>query len=699
MPTAILNFCRDIDFKEADPLLSLLRGSLLYYDHITVGKFPLQNQQEYILGKLRSLNECLDNRIFVQEDDGGPIRVVVLMGFDEWEFLGSPFPGLPSVKVSWIDQNIKEIFTRESLRKRLELFHVIVKNPDHPHAELYSHMAFTGYCSTSDEWPSEGEIDFDEIIMTGNDHSDENALHSFIGKFKSYLTSFESRLRSFDMGIADDYRKEVEEKAEISGLTLDKFAKKDASFFKEALLAPLTKRFGLKRFGKRRFFIVPTMHTPLSMRLRCDTHIKLLLQLLCSMDTNELSGANSVFLTDKLYEMMECTCDNVPFDQYLLYLKKTEEFVDSMEWKHDKELDYLFYKMPVTDSDKILSNEKVKLDSRQDELVEIATSIPAFFGKNRLDWNWYKSVISKLDAISEEEIEEIPLELSPVMNLKLDKAEKGTESYEHLSNSLKECYQKRSTPQSNVDYGKYIATRQKILGEIDSAKEELKKRMKFLGMKNHVMLLTISVIAAASVFYAIHFLYKPLIDSPVWIGAAIVAFVLSACLAFFISLGGQKRRIRETLNIIITKRLAMKDNYLSYLNDVSNLSESMRKTYVLNKNIEEMEKVLGQFDRHNRSREIWSKFLKDTVDLLRNLRTGMFGKNNATPANVNTEHELIYNDKSEDLLEGMPSIPYQVHSRFSKMRTTVSLSNVTYSKEIADVTCLAKSFKFRRYPD
>lgn len=82
-PTIILNLTCGLSFEESDPLMAVAVGSgiLLFYDQLTVQRFPTERSQykSHLESLLRNMRNLLESRSLSAEDTGGKIRVIVTL--------------------------------------------------------------------------------------------------------------------------------------------------------------------------------------------------------------------------------------------------------------------------------------------------------------------------------------------------------------------------------------------------------------------------------------------------------------------------------------------------------------------------------------------------------------------------------------------------------------------------------------------
>ena len=79
----LLNLTGCLSFEDVDPFMSLVsgKGSLLFYDQLSVKRFPSEkNQYEpYLEALLSNMRNLLESRALTREDGGGHIRLIIII--------------------------------------------------------------------------------------------------------------------------------------------------------------------------------------------------------------------------------------------------------------------------------------------------------------------------------------------------------------------------------------------------------------------------------------------------------------------------------------------------------------------------------------------------------------------------------------------------------------------------------------------
>ena len=79
----LLNLTDRLSFEETDPFLSLVsgKGPLLYYDQLSVKRFPSEKDQydNYLDNLLSDMRNLLESRGLSREDRGERIRLIVIV--------------------------------------------------------------------------------------------------------------------------------------------------------------------------------------------------------------------------------------------------------------------------------------------------------------------------------------------------------------------------------------------------------------------------------------------------------------------------------------------------------------------------------------------------------------------------------------------------------------------------------------------
>lgn len=112
----LLNLTGCLSYEETDPLMSLVagKGSLLFYDQLSVRRFPSEKEQydAFLDNLLSNLRNLLESRALSREDGGGKVRLIVVI-----DLAGGLFEPLekgrkcfPSEKVRLFQDRLHRVF-------------------------------------------------------------------------------------------------------------------------------------------------------------------------------------------------------------------------------------------------------------------------------------------------------------------------------------------------------------------------------------------------------------------------------------------------------------------------------------------------------------------------------------------------------------------------------------------------------------
>lgn len=712
MSSVILNLTRDVDLKESDPLLGVLPvDKLLFYDELSVEKFPSDRQEPFLEKLLQGVRNKLENRTLSKDDDGENFRILVLLGFDDWLFLPhSGLKALPAFKVGFVVDHLKKMCSN-ALFKRLDFYFVLIDSPKYELSGFYCQIALDGYFSrdTADRsakrWIAGYDLKLEDVLLPDcdeNDPVDSNAVYkSFKRKFNSLVDDLCTVIHDESEDLENDFREEV--RNQIAGITtVGQFCNFGVKGYKSAILESLSFIFGLKRFSSCRCFSIPLSNVNVNEKLKCEIKLKSLLQFLCTISSKD---EHDIFESGKMYCLDDGSIAREPFDVMNRAQAIMKEQIMLSHWnKEEKMVTYTEFSPTevqsavgsnVNDSFAEIRQELTRLqDPVEQELAGSMSKIPFFFGKDYSDTSWYNNVIKNIDVTFIYELEKnsaINDNLTERVSETSLKSVEHEVSYSQLENIYRKMIDNPVKVESNVDYDHYVVERQKLMDLFDDKVSVLKRQMVKLGFMNKLLPISIVSTMVVMLYFIFHFFYFDFEKSLIPIASCFVAVSLLFVLSSVIAQRVIRNRIIEAYYALMSVRKKLSDNLADYLSKVAQLSKELLGTYIYKRNLEEVEEKQKEFDEHNKRFEIWRGYLEGMGSLVRDALNRLQGTSSS-------EKDLNI-DLSENVLESKPFVPWSVSKHFENMNIELKYTNVKFNRKLEGITSFCNMLIFRRYPN
>lgn len=703
----LLNLTDQLSFEATDPLMNVINaGPLLFYDNLSVIPFPSDESkcQEHVERLVSSMRNMLEARSLSTDDENEKIRVIVTINLTGGAFHPeAPSLVFPAQKVRQFKKTIEDIFKQGNpLLDRFEYIFVFLAGQTNRDI-FYQSLAYDGITGGSGlDWFSKDDVnlnnirdEFFEQLDTPHDEWPLNhaSIEDCYKKFNDDLATVVEKIaaKMDKAGVGDEFKRLVKDK--LNGIeTVGHFSNFD---YDDAIISTISQLIGLRVdefYRNCTFFILRTANTTINLRLRCQTFIASLVQLLATIndnDFNRLLKSNLIQSSARLFMMSSIPDSNtLDIDQFALLKKMVMDYtpcLESARWRHDQKVRFVFYSPKAEDPMTVDAHWHIndKFAAQRQQMYEEfkqSRNVPFFFGKSIGDWNWYKRVLkSAVKILHFEEANDRPYYDVPrrITDNEMDQEDREC-TYAELENAFNMLSKDQPQMKKVKDLNIYLKERSKMMDDFGGTIETLKQEMVKLGYFACLMWIGLLSVLGLTVNYAYHFLGYGNTDHPQLIaacfGVASILFVLSALMGR----ARVKSRIKAVFSEMDNCYNQLQFNMKDYLDGIAMRMRFQNKADIRRKNLDEMKSKLDAFSRHNRQVDLWIKHYQGIVTKL---------SANDIPDN-NTS--FSFNEKNFDFENCMPSLPGEIIREFEQKNVKFTVMGT----DIKNVTCFVTHFDF-----
>ena len=656
----LLNLTDRLSFEETDPFLSLVsgKGPLLYYDQLSVKRFPSEKDQydNYLDNLLSDMRNLLESRGLSREDRGERIRLIVIVdlagGLFEPREKGRKC--FPAQKVRLFHDRMRRVFgDGNPLLGRFVFSFIFLEStaPEEKHlSAFYRTYAFDGYTGEGD-WLrpvdfSVGGLREDAIKQIEEPDEDrqidEPAIAPIIESFVKLMDERVRRVAEFleQLGIGDIFVERVQQKRKYIRSLRD-FREMD---YDGLLRSSVRDLIGLASPDFERdcsFFIMKYNDSPLALKRKDEFTLKSLIQLLVTVSDEKdnrgrlwkeagQSPEPSVFV---LGNVADEDIDRERLQRLhqvvLLCRKKLREGGD-LRKKKDELVEYKVYSaqaLTVAESDSFApileQNEKER--QRLREKFKKVRRVPFFFGPKPDDWEWYKRSVEAAEELYVFEQEHGRPLYDSARRITEKEMSVGTVdcSYSDLEVRITELSHQDMEIPPTEDIQAYYDKRSDCMRRFKDASGEMKKEMVKLGYFYNLAWISLLLSLAFALCYAFHFFYDGFLENPLWIGASLIVSLLAFGLGAFFSRRSIKQKLEDLYYQMDQCCNKMGEDLSAFLNQVSKRKELQKEADIRRRNLAEMQGKMEAFHRHNLQIDRWETYferilrhIEDTMDLL-----------------------------------------------------------------------------------
>lgn len=707
----LLNLTEKISFEVADPLMSVINAArpLLFYDRLTVVPFPTdetkcQQHIEQLVCKLRNL---LEARTLSAEDENEKIRVIVMLDLARGAFQPEgPSRLFPAQKVRLFKETIEHIFEESNpLLERFEYIFVFLAGQT-PLDNFYKTLAYDGITGGgSVGWLSRDNLklnefrdDFFEKLPVAPPDEMPLAHATIKDSYALFRTEFDTAVQAIadrmnEAGLKDAFTTLAHQRI-MHIDTVGEFSRFD---YNGAVLSCVSQLLGLSSDDFRSdcsFFILQTDSSTINMRLRCESFILSLVQLLATIGTTDYDNilkAKPINASARLFfkDLPESDCiDTGAFAQLSQLVKDCYPHLENARWKKDQKVIIRSYSLRADDPMTIDAYQQIndRFESERQQMFDEfknTRKVPFFFGNPVGEWSWYKRVLkSALKIFHFESINDRPLYDLPkrITDNEMEEEELQT-TYTELENGVNILSKEPLVVKKVMDINDYLMKRSELINRFSDSIEKLKNEMVKLGYFTCLLWIGILSILGLTLNYAYHFWGFGTKDSPLMImaclGVAALLFVISAILGR----AKVKSRIEAVYSELDNHYNTLQRNLNDYLADVCLRLKQQNEADIRRKNLDEMKSALNAFSRHNRQVDLWIKYYQDIVTKL--------SAHNPSQTAANLYHGVC-DDRDFDMDNATPSLPDAIVRNFREMNVQFSVKGAV----ISNVTSFVNNFKF-----
>lgn len=707
----LLNLASCVSYEEADPLMSLVRdkGELLFYDSLSVKRFPTEKEQYYmwldeLLSRLRNL---LESRALSREDEGENIRLIVALDLSGGLFEPSERDRLcfPAQKVRMFLRRIQAIFGENNpLLGRFRYFFVFLESTlpsEKKRSAFYREVAYDGYTGwlalNAFEANSLRDCLFEKESMDGDLPISSAKLSSPLKEFRTRLSE---RIASLSQslkqaGLELEFERLIREKREKLRVARDFFTLD----YDELLKSAVRKLVGLSNedLSDCIFFIMKFNPTPAALKRRDEVFLTSLILLLVTMSEEDRKQVFSNGKNTPLF-VLGAVSDNEMDTEKLIGLRQAILLCRSklgedgeLRKKKDGTVKYYEYEAQaksVAESDSFAKVNEERSDARkklQEEFRKLRR-VPFFFGERPGDWEWYKRVVASADEIYDFEVMNgRPLhdEAKRITEKEMSRTSKEC-SYAELESKIATCVHETPELMHTEDLAAYFGERKQILLDYRKAVDGMKGELVKLGYLFNLAWISIFLAAASGFCYALHFLNGGHEHNPLWIGAAVLAVLLFLFIGALVSHFVIKQKIEKAYFVMDNCLRRLNEVMANYMDQVNTRIRRQKEADIRRRNLLEMTRKMEEFNAHNLKVDRWETYfdglckgIDDTLELLR------------IKPDSDEAHELKISER-DFLLDGFPSMPDVLCPSFREGGTRFS------DRTINNVLCFVKNIESTR---
>lgn len=708
----LLNFTSKIPFEETDPLMSLVNAKepLLFYDRLTVEKFPTDDKQKqlaYAEGKISSLRNLLEARTFSMTDRGGEIRLIIVLDLSGGLFQEDGMLVFPAQKARRIREMIRKTFGKDNpLLRRMEYAFIFVHS-DTDNEQLTRLYLTTAYDGTGGQhFTVDGKtlnVLREEALDKMESPDEDDPIDHSIDFFQEHFTEVRNKILLWleKTSLVDAFNQKVD-----NFLKLVKTVKDFHSFdFDETLKSFVRELIGVSAdefCGDCVFFILKVEEGARTISLKDDTFVKALVQLICTISTtdyNQRFKSPGSYRTRARLFVLEDTYDGYingdAMAELSHYAKACLPKLNDSKWTEDMEVTYNVYTPNASEPQEVdthreLNDKYAQIRKEQKEEFDRIRRIPFFFGKRTDDWSWFNDVMGKITAIYDFEMENgRPLYDPPkrITNKQMT-AHPETTSYRGLLDAKEKLEAKMVKIEPTENLKAYMMGRQELTDKLADSITRLQPELKKLGFFRCLFCIGLYSLLGFTLCYAFHFFWfdnaDPYYLIAIAAGAAGLLFVLSSVI-------GQacvKKKIRAVYMEIDYIYNKLQENLANFLKKINDRIKKQNEADVRRRNLDELEEKLNEFETHKTRIELWKKYFTSIITKIDTTLTAL----EVNPDNFINNANLNFDGNTFNL-DDFPTMPNIIRSRFNNMGINFSTSQIT----INTGTCFARRLNFTEH--
>jgi hypothetical protein len=708
--SVLLNLTGKVAFERTDPLMDLVsgHGPFLFYDQLSLERFPLaqEEQEKYVKQLLVSLRNLLESRRLSAEDQGGKIRLHIILDL-VGNFMHQPEQTycFPAQKVCRFKEMVRSVFERDTyLLRRFDYCFIFLEcdSDDRRESDFYRLLAYNGCDGVPDEWLTAEMMSVnasrDRFIASLHSPSDDlklddSAVQKQYAVFKKELDERVARIATMlaKAGVNTPFQENVL----AACARLKTIGDVLICDFDSMLRSTVCSLLGLcaSSSGDCSFIIFKHRTGTVSQRRADEMVLSSLLQLLGTMSDEDYQSVMGLLPSKAatMYIINASANANALNTEALNQLKETVAAClpkmrrgGSLRWTKDKTVSYKQYSAKNVDpiESNVYNELNEKADKKRKELYDEflrLRKVPFFFGSSPGDWQWFNSVCAILDELfSFEGKHDRPIHDATrrITDEEMD-CESKLSSYVELEDLQDRLQKEQTTSNPLADLNSYLKEREISMEKFIALKNKLKTEMVKLGFASTTFWMALFCSLSVILCYAFHFFYMGNAENPIWIAACAAVVCLIVVIAAPIARSPIKSAIADVFNQIndcLIQELQGKQK--AYLNTINRRISEQNKADIRKKNLDEVKGKLDEFNWHDLQVDLWeAHFASMDNKLSEMMQYAGKGTTSGTTTSAN------FDDQEFDT-ENMPYLPSLICRQFQSM-TTVFASK----REISGITC------------
>lgn len=711
--SVLLNLTAKVVFDSSHPLMDLVsgHGPYVFYDQISLERFPMERDEqlghaERLLTKLRNL---LENRRLSFDDQGGGIRLCILMDIED-SFLHPSEQKycFPAQKVHRFRKLVDEVFKNNiQLTKRFTYTFIFLEDIDSGKdlAAFYRALAYDGCLGQSQVWMSSEDLDvnslrdrFLEDLKAPSEDWElrDSRVEKRFARFRQELKQRIDVLADFlvQAGADEDFRKKVTDVVDALK-TIGDIRDLD---FNALFTNTVSSLIGLQHASDEDSAFVIFKQKTLTEALRRTDELVLvaLLQLFGTAEDQafrKLLGIQAqtppkLFVVDAQQNKSSLNVEALV--QLRQTIVKSQRFLGedgSLRWTEKKSVIFNEYSAKNTEPLELdehkelndqISEEREALLSR----FEALRKIPFFFGRRSGDWTWYNQVVEVLDEIHDFELKhDRPLygSLRRITEKKMNS--KGIkDTYTGLKLRLGTLEKEQPTGTSLAELKDYLKEREMAMKTYIEWMQKAKSEMVKLGIASTTYRIAIFAALIVVAAFALHFCLRGNADSPWWIGAGLVAVCLFTILGCMIAQSRIKSGITKAFNqLFLILTVQLQDKQELYRKSINERISKQNEADIRKKNIDELREKWNELERHNMQVDLWYRHFSKMLEHIDQMLVYL-GK--SASDTVETDVQIVDTDFQFDEI---PALPLSATEHFRRMSVHLSTGI-----QCQGVTCFLK---------
>jgi len=684
MNSVILNFSNSFNLNDVESVIQSIDNSqLLFYNELSyIEHQDVIEDEACIRKRLIKFKNLLLQQSLTFEADSSKIRVINILSYDAWLFLGADtvFNCFPPFKIKYLFSAYNELFPDH--KKKMDLYFIILAMPSKSFYPLFDTVENSDYSEQEDRqinWFLKKDFCFnsekDKITFNTLNEDDNIQSVNVIGThirnikenfFKIITDVFTSHKIDFLIEIINkDFLERIDTIKTVRDLKLFNFD--------EETLNVISNVFTYRKFiNSGCTFFKIQLGESIAENIRSKVITASLIQILCTLEETDnvfrekkaLLNFHSAKLSDEnLNELFGC----------ILGLKDS---VNAQKKSIKSEITYTHYELNNVHAS--LTAEVSVAALRKTVKAPINSfRIPFFFNYNTIREFVISIKQSDFENIEKEVLEKKDFVLSKISKESLVGSVRKT-TYESVRFDIEKMLLNPVKVSSTIDFAGYLKTRNDIYDRIEEEKRKLADNLMNLSkVKNILGFSFFSWLFMGLLYWPVFLKYnQPFILFALCFILGIVG--ISSIISFFIL----RKKIRKSINEILICYDDLLRNLNDYYKSIRKTAKELADAILYKANYEELTGIINNFNKENLMVDKWKSFFEDLIK--NNIRISNVLKLKSSAADINFAKEN---------LNTFYNIPRNVFSKMGNQSVKIKIENAekklniqSFLKEISFIT-------------